>query len=237
LEVPVEIWEVTDAEALQLELLENFQREDLNPIEEAEGVMRMLEISLDLERSEVISLLNRKARQRRSSSADNVVRTKKRSQKSNDTASTGSYIGKEEEQYQQIEEIFNLIGKYTPESFRTHRLPLLNLPQSIIESVKTGELEYTKARLIARIKDKDAQKDVLTEAIKSELSHVEVNRLVEQTLAKSRANKPLKNEQQQFQFRATALMRQLKAVKLEEQTRRKVEKLMAQIEKLLPNVD
>ncbi len=42
-EVPVIIKEVTDQEALELALIENIQREELTPIEEAEGYKRLIE--------------------------------------------------------------------------------------------------------------------------------------------------------------------------------------------------
>lgn len=41
-EVPVIIKKYTDSEALELSIIENIQREDLNPIEEAEGYQRLM---------------------------------------------------------------------------------------------------------------------------------------------------------------------------------------------------
>lgn len=42
-EVPVNIRELSDAEAMQIAIIENLQRENLNPIEEAEGYSELIE--------------------------------------------------------------------------------------------------------------------------------------------------------------------------------------------------
>ncbi|BAQ61138.1 chromosome (plasmid) partitioning protein ParB [Geminocystis sp. NIES-3708] len=59
IEIPVVIKEITDEEALQVALIENLQREDLNPIEETEGFLQLLSIQLNLSISDVIAQLYR----------------------------------------------------------------------------------------------------------------------------------------------------------------------------------
>jgi ParB family chromosome partitioning protein len=51
-EVPILVKEVSDSEMLELSLVENIQREDLNPIEEAEAYKRLME-QFDLTQEEI----------------------------------------------------------------------------------------------------------------------------------------------------------------------------------------
>ena len=56
-EVPVVIKELNDEEALQLSLIENLHRQDLNPVEETEGILQLLALKLGRGASEIPQLL------------------------------------------------------------------------------------------------------------------------------------------------------------------------------------
>lgn len=172
--VPVIVRELDDRSALQVALLENLQREDLNPVEETEGLLTLLSLELDIERNQVIDLFNKAAHPDRNS-VDNVIHT---------------------EQWQAVTSIFQAVGRFTPESFRTNRLPLLNLPEDVLECLRAGKLAYTKARAIARLKDPDQRQQLLQAAIAEDLSLVQIKEKVAATgPAPSRAEEPsLKQE-------------------------------------------
>jgi ParB family chromosome partitioning protein len=58
-EVPATIREMTDDQAVQYALVENLQREDLNPVEETEGILSLLSLRLECDIAKVTSLLYR----------------------------------------------------------------------------------------------------------------------------------------------------------------------------------
>jgi ParB family chromosome partitioning protein len=66
--------------------------------------------------------------------------------------------------------VFQGIGRITPESFRTHRLALLNLPEDVLSALRSGRIEYTKAKAIATVKDETARASLLQDAIANSLS-------------------------------------------------------------------
>ncbi len=148
-DIPVVIREFDDRQALQVALMENLQREDLNPVEETEGVLDLLAISLDLPKSEVTALLHRAnhAKNRDLQLEDNVIL-----------------------QLETVESVLEIVGKFTAESFRVNRLPLLNLPEVILDALRQGKLEYTKARAIARVKDEQQRSELLEQAVTEKLS-------------------------------------------------------------------
>lgn len=160
-EVPVAIHELTDEQALSLALVENLQRTDLNPIEETEGVLRLLALRLDITTDEVVALLYR---------LQNEVRGK----------TTHNIIGSS--QFHQVESVFSEIGRFTWESFIINRLPLLKMPSEILDLVREGKLAYTKAQAIARVKDPDLQRVLLDETLSKNLSLGQLCRKIQTSL-------------------------------------------------------
>jgi ParB family chromosome partitioning protein len=57
-EVPVRIMELSDSQTMQIALIENLQREDLNPVEEAAGYSELIE-SYDMTQDEVAKIVGR----------------------------------------------------------------------------------------------------------------------------------------------------------------------------------
>ncbi|MBF2009492.1 MAG: ParB/RepB/Spo0J family partition protein [Chlorogloeopsis fritschii C42_A2020_084] len=147
-EVPVNIKQMSDSQAIQYALTENLQREDLNPVEETEGILDLLALRLETDREGAISLLNKIAKVKRGL-ADNDVRL---------------------EDSLLVEEIFKSIGRITPEAFRTHRLPLLKLHIDILEALRSGQIEYTKAREIDKVSSDSERIKLLEAAIEHSLS-------------------------------------------------------------------
>ncbi|HEY9664624.1 MAG TPA: ParB/RepB/Spo0J family partition protein, partial [Allocoleopsis sp.] len=124
---PVVSREVSDQEALKIALVENLQRDDLNPVEETEAILELLAIALHINTKEVKSLIYQTAN------------AKNRGQ-----ALTGNIAL----QVEKIESHLIELGRFNLESFRSSRLPLLNLPPKILDVLRQGKLEYTKARMI-----------------------------------------------------------------------------------------
>lgn len=148
-QVPVYIKQLDQQQAKEIALIENLQREDLNALEETEGILGLLIIRLKLSKEEVISWLYRAKNELDGKVTQNVLRSPLRLE---------------------VETAFQELGRMSWDSFVSSRLPLLNLPEDLLLVLRQGKLAYTKAKLIAKIKPPELRQQLIEETIEKRLS-------------------------------------------------------------------
>lgn len=212
--VPVVVRELNDEEALQIALVENLQREDLNPIEEAEGILQLLGLRLNMSPIDVPALLYRMRNEASGNTRQNVLL--------NSEAKT-------------VQAVFAELGTITWESFATTRLPLLNLPVEVLEALRNGQIAYTKAQAIARIKDDEQRCEILEEAIANDLSLSDIKeRIANLKVSQAKINNSSPSLKDQFND-VLRLARQSK-VWNDPKKQKKLEKLLTNFRALVSDV-
>ena len=167
-EVPVRVVELSEKEARLLALVENLQREDLNPYEETVGVLALLSEDLGKPVEEVVGLLHRMQNEKRGKATQNVL---------------GS------PEARRVEEVFKALGRMTWESFVQARLPLLSLPEDLKAALEEGAIPYTAALELKKVKD-EASRKVLLEEARAGISLRELRARVREVLRKEKAPRP-----------------------------------------------
>jgi len=205
--VPIVVRELNDDEALQLALVENLQREDLNPVEETEGILQLLALRLNVPVEKLPSVLYRLENEAKGKVTPNVG-------------------GKQD--IEVVESLFNELGGLSWRSFVKHKLPLLNLPSDIMEALRQGKLNYTKAQAIAQVKDEKSREALLKDSIAQSLSLTQIKDRV-------KALRPPKKPIEALQSRWDYTTKRIKKAKLwsDPDRSKKLERLLEAMDKLL----
>ena len=209
--VPVVILDIDTETAAQLTLIENLQREDLNPVEETEGILHLLAARTGIALEDVPSLLYRLRNRVKADPSYNVMANP---------------------EDQAVQTLFEGIGRMSWESFVINRLPLLNLPADILESLRAGKIEYTKATALARLKDDQARQALLDKTIEDNLSLSQIRTEIQQRqpspAASAETSPDLPARLQQLYQRSKKSKATIAPTK-----QRKIAKLLDQLESLL----
>ena len=213
IEIPVVIRQLSDEEALEIALIENFARSGLTDLEEADGVLKLLSLKLKIPSEDVPPLLHRIQNQLR----DRLI--------------TNNVIG--ENVIQTVKGVLSDLGNIKLDSFISNRLPLLNLPDEILAVLRQGKLESSKAKAIARLQDEGKRKELLEQAIAKDLSLSEIREQIkafqQRTEQKSEAESPSLGK------RVDSVYRRFKKAKVwdDPKKQKQIEKLLAQMEALI----
>lgn len=212
-DIPVRIIECDDKTALRIRLVENLQREELNAFEETIGILELISTELEVESNMVVSVLY---------------------QMNNDAKGNSNHNVMVSEEAEVIQRVFSQLGKISWQSFVANRLPLLKLPPDIQAVLEVGKIEYTKAQLIARIKDDSKRQDFLDKAIKENLSLSEIKEKIGEILQTQDEKKPLSRKQEE-RDKTDRIYKALRKSKVwdDEKKLKRINKLFAQIQELL----
>lgn len=160
--VPCLVRDFSDDEALEIALVANLMREDLNPIEETDNLIGLMELKLGQPREDLPGLLIqlKNARQR-----DTL-----------DDDKSGLIT--------QVEDVLAAFS-ITLDTFVSNRLPLLNLPPALLDAVRQGTIEFSKAQLIARLPE-ERQASTLKLAIEEDLTKAALQEHIRQLKAQAK---------------------------------------------------
>ncbi|MPY67608.1 ParB/RepB/Spo0J family partition protein [Deinococcus sp. SDU3-2] len=122
-EVPVLVRPLTDLQMIEVGLVENLQREGLSPIDETEGLLRLIALRLDLTPGG--------ARQ----------------------ALMANLRNPDPQQVALLEDVFALVGQQTWQSFAKNKLRMLQWPPEVLEAMRSHGLPYSVAGIVAAVAD------------------------------------------------------------------------------------
>lgn len=155
-EIPGVTKEMNDEESLEIALIAHLLSENISAIEETDSLIGLISLRTSLEATEIPSRLKRvRNAQVRQSDYSGIITIN---------------------ELQDVEVILGEFG-ISLAGFVSNRLPLLDLPGFIMESVREGALDPSKAILVARTKP-DFQPQLVDEVVNSNLTKEQLRKRI-----------------------------------------------------------
>jgi ParB family transcriptional regulator, chromosome partitioning protein len=210
--VPAIVLDLNDRDALEISIIENLQREDLNAVEETEAVLSLLELTLETDRAGAVALLHEVYQEHRGRTSE------------------GRFT---QAQKRAAEALFTRVGRFTPVSFLVNRVPILSFPEEVLSAVRTGRLAFTKAQAIVRVEDEAARGELLAQAIEQDLSLSQIRRRITEIRADDSTDRPA-GERVVLAINATRrLLTRKRVSSLPIETRERITDLLEELQGLL----
>ena len=222
-EVPAIALELDERAALSIAIVENLQREDLNPVEETEGILRLLGLQLEMSVEDVPKLLYQLRHEAKKENGHNVM-----AKLESDEKNFGHNVMAKEEGKKVLEVFDGLAISWL--SFVSNRLPLLSLPEDVLEALRSGQLAYTKATAIAKVKDEKTRSSLLSEAIDADLTLSQIKSRVQ--IARERESGD-SMEVRQLREQARKTLGQVNKAKMGKEKQKELRNLLDAIDELL----
>lgn len=181
--IPCLIEKLDDQESLHAALKENLLREDLNPIEVLNSLLRLLSDELSLSEDDVCKLLYEMKRQWENCQSDK-----------NDSGEI-DFPNSKNDRYQKVMTLFESYG-YNWYSYVCSQLKLRNLPTDLYEAIATGKIEYSKGLKFKSVKEDELRQSLLNEAITQGWSQKVIAQKIKETKENNGGEKTLTPSQQ-----------------------------------------
>lgn len=202
---PVRIVAFDDVQAELAGAVENLNREDLSPLEEVDAVLSVLQHALGRPRGEVVV---------------SITQVRSLELEGKNLAEGDAAL---------VTRLFKSLGYTSVNSFYANRLSLLRYPEDLLQAMREHGLAYTKARVLARLKDARARRELLSRVLQVDLSVEELEQQVRAQLERARASPGLYHD---FS-RIKRLVTKRRVEQLDAAGQKRLRQLMKEMEKLL----
>jgi len=184
-ELPAISRQLSDEEALEIALVANLMREDLNPVEETDSIVALIALRLKLDRQQLPSILfkikNLRTRKRLS---DEEIAFELEDCGENSRILTADSIS-------DLDMIFSEFS-ITLESFVANRLAaVMKMPEDLLNAVRQGSLDFSKADVIRKADlSPESQRELVQDAIDKGLTKKALTDYIKQIKADSEEYSP-----------------------------------------------